>query len=80
MSLTSLTNVYKVQWHEGMLLSPQHFQYTELRLEQLLYASALSSAYTGWGVLELDIDKSLLSQNIVEISGIYVLWIKIQFK
>ncbi len=68
MSLTSLTNVYKVQWHEGMLLSPQHFQYTELRLEQLLYASALSSAYTGWGVLELDIDKSLLSQNIVEIS------------
>lgn len=63
-----LPNIYRVQWHEGMLLSPQHFQYSELRLEQLLYASALSSAYTGWGILELDIDKNLLSQGIVEIS------------
>ena len=68
MSLTTLSNVYKVQWHEGMLLSPQHFQYSEQRLEQLLYASALSSAYTGWGVLELNFDKNLLAQGIVEIS------------
>ena len=68
MSLTTLSNVNKVQWHEGMLLSPQHFQYSEQRLEQLLYASALSSAYTGWGVLELNFDKNLLAQGIVEIS------------
>lgn len=70
MSLTTLPNVYKVQWHEGMLLSPQHFQYSELRLEQLLYASSLSSAYTGWGILECDIDKNLLAQGIVEISDL----------
>ena len=67
MSLTTLPNIYKVQWHEGMLLSPQHFQYSELRLEQLLYTSALSNAYTGWGALEYDIDKNLLAQGIVEI-------------
>ena len=68
MSMTPLPNVYKVQWHEGMLLSPQHFQYSELRLEQLLYASTLSNAYTGWGILECEIDKNLLAQGIVEIA------------
>ncbi len=68
MSQTMLSNVYKVQWHEGMLLSPQHFQYSEQRLEQLLYTAGLSSAYTGWGILELEIDQSLLAQGIVEIS------------
>ena len=68
MSQTTLSNVYKVQWHEGMLLSPQHFQYSEQRLEQLLYTAGLSSAYTGWGILELEIDQNLLAQGVVEIS------------
>lgn len=71
MSPTTLPNVYKVQWHEGMLLSPQHFQYSEQRLEQLLYTSAISSAYTGWGVINLEIDKNLLSQGMVEITELF---------
>lgn len=73
MSATTLSNVYKVQWHEGMLLSPQHFQYSERRLEQLFYTLTLCNAYTGWGVLELDIDKNLLSQGIIEISQLFAI-------
>lgn len=73
MSATILPNVYKVQWHEGMLLSPQHFQYSEKRIEQLLYAQLQSNAYTSWGVLELDIDKNLLNQGIIEISKLFAI-------
>lgn len=71
MSATTLSNVYKVQWHEGMLLSPQHFQYNEQRIEQLLYTYLLSNAYTSWGVIELDIDKNLLNQGILELTHIF---------
>jgi type VI secretion system protein ImpJ len=68
MPLATLTNLNKIQWHEGMLLSPQHFQYGELRIEQLLYANAQNSAYCNWGVLDFAIDKNLLAQGIVEVS------------
>ncbi len=69
----TLSNVYKVQWHEGMLLSPQHFQYGEQRLEQLFYTSTLCGAYTGWGLLEFDIDRNMLSQGIIEVSQLFAI-------
>ncbi|MEI6628959.1 MAG: type VI secretion system baseplate subunit TssK, partial [Alphaproteobacteria bacterium] len=68
MPLATLTNLNKIQWHEGMLLSPQHFQYGELRIEQLLYANSQNSAYCNWGVLDFAIDKNLLAQGIIELS------------
>ena len=68
MPLATLTNLNKIQWHEGMLLSPQHFQYGELRIEQLLYASSQNSAYCNWGALDFAIDKNLLAQGIIELS------------
>src|SRR5436190_1813629 len=39
-----------IQWHEGMLLAPQHFQWLSLRQETLLqyHASAISPFH--WGV------------------------------
>lgn len=74
MSATTLSNVYKVQWHEGMLLSPQHFQYSEQRIEQLLYTHLVSNAYSSWGIIELEIDKNFLHQGIVEISHIFAIF------
>ena len=32
-----------IQWHEGMLLSPQHFQQQARRFEQLLHYQLMSS-------------------------------------
>jgi len=67
------SNVYKVQWHEGMLLSPQHFQYNERRIEELFYTATLCGAYSAWGVLEYDLDKNLLSQGIIEITHLFAI-------
>ena len=48
--------VEAIDWHEGMLLAPQHFQQLSLRQEAMLsyHAAALSPFH--WGVLRLRID------------------------
>lgn len=49
-----------IQWHEGMLLGPQHLQQQSLRSEALLhYHSVLISPFH-WGVRHLKIDPALL--------------------
>ncbi len=49
-----------IQWHEGMLLAPQHFQQFASRSELLVQAMAMLASPFGWGVNELDIDKGPL--------------------
>src|ERR1700740_997897 len=49
-----------VQWHEGMLLSPQHFQLTARRAEALTGYLLEAAAPFCWGVQRLDIDQGLL--------------------
>lgn len=49
-----------IQWHEGMLLAPQHLQQLSQRSESLVhyYLHAISPFF--WGVRELEIDQKLL--------------------
>jgi type VI secretion system protein ImpJ len=56
-----------IQWHEGMLLSPHHFQQTEIRNFQMLsqQISLLSSCH--WGVQALQIDPIVLPEGTVRI-------------
>lgn len=49
-----------VQWHEGMLLAPQHFQQLAVRSESLLQYHMLAAAPFHWGVRRLRVDTSLL--------------------
>jgi type VI secretion system protein ImpJ len=49
-----------VQWHEGMLLSPQHFQQADLRAHALQCYMMLAAAPFGWGVRRLQIDEAAL--------------------
>jgi type VI secretion system protein ImpJ len=49
-----------VQWHEGMLLSPQHFQQAELRHSSLQSYVVLSAAPFCWGVRRLRFDEAAL--------------------
>jgi type VI secretion system protein ImpJ len=49
-----------IQWHEGMLLSPQHFQQSAWRHEALVQYGMLSVAPFGWGIRTLKIDQGLL--------------------
>ena len=49
-----------IQWHEGMLLMPHHFQQFAGRLESLIqFVTTLTSPY-GWGVLRFDYDRAAL--------------------
>ena len=45
-----------IQWHEGMLLAPQHFQQLAARQEELLHYRNRLSAPFSWGVRHLEID------------------------
>src|ERR1700755_1596492 len=39
-----------IQWHEGLMLAPQHFQQLSLRHESLLHYVAGAIAPFNWGV------------------------------
>ncbi|MFN7709805.1 MAG: type VI secretion system baseplate subunit TssK [Holosporales bacterium] len=49
-----------VQWYEGMLLMPQHFQYAQQRHDQLLRYHLQQLMPNGYGLIDLDYDASAL--------------------
>lgn len=49
-----------IQWHEGMLLAPQHFQQLTLRQEELIHYHLLLATPYHYGVRLLKIDPVLL--------------------
>lgn len=59
--------VEAIDWHEGMLLAPQHFQQLSLRHEGMLsyHAAALSPFH--WGVLRLRIDGAAITQGVLRV-------------
>jgi type VI secretion system protein ImpJ len=62
-----------IQWHDGMLLSPQHFQEADRRTERLLAYHAGHSAQYHWGVVHLELDVGRLVGGIfgvVEVDAI----------
>ena len=67
-------NIFKlddaVQWHEGLLIYPQHFQQLrgELRQLSLCYLSMATPFY--WGLRMMKIDTGALAGGIVSISEI----------
>lgn len=58
---------HRIQWHEGMLLTPQHFQQEGARLDALLAWQSLATNPYGWGVRELVIDEALLTTGLLRI-------------
>lgn len=57
-----------IQWQEGMLLAPQHFQQLSRRQEELLaYETGLSRPYA-WGVRNLGIDPDSLARGWFRVS------------
>lgn len=57
-----------VQWHEGMLLGPQHFQQAWLRSEQLLAYAMQATQPFYWGLRHFHIDQSALLGGYLRIS------------
>jgi type VI secretion system protein ImpJ len=67
MSVTARDLPEAVQWHEGMLLAPQHFQQLAHRQEALLhYHAGMISPYH-WGVRHLKVDPVLLVDGVFRV-------------
>jgi type VI secretion system protein ImpJ len=56
-----------IQWYEGMLLAPQHFQQCALRQEELLHYHASLIAPFHWGVRSIRLDLPLLGQGMLRV-------------
>jgi len=53
-----------VCWHEGMLLSPQHFQQNHIYWETQLQSIVQTTPYY-WGIVTMAIDEARLLEGIV---------------
>lgn len=53
-----------IQWHEGMLLAPQHFQQANMRLEGLMAYHQAAAAPFPWGIRSIDIDSEKLVAGV----------------
>ena len=60
----------RIQWHEGMLLTPQHFQQEGARIDALLAWQSMATSPFGWGVRKLVIDEALLSTGLLRVQQI----------
>lgn len=65
MNLNSIPSL--IQWHEGMLIGPQHFQQAIFRQEGLLSYHLQNVIPYYWGIQEIEIDKGLLVSGIFQI-------------
>lgn len=63
-----MTLPQRVVWSEGMLVSPQHFQQSDLYHENLLNCRLLAFAPHTWGVHALEMDLGALASEQVSIA------------
>jgi type VI secretion system protein ImpJ len=61
---------HRIQWHEGMLLSPQHFQQESARLDALIGWQQLAAHPLAWGLRHLAIDESLLINGLIRVRAL----------
>lgn len=60
----------RIQWHEGMLLTPQHFQQESARVDALVGWHALARDPLAWGVRRLALDEGLLARGLLRIEAL----------
>lgn len=56
-----------IQWYEGMLLSPQHFQQLELRSQQILSTHLNNLSPYHWGIIKLEFDTVTIPTGLLRI-------------
>ncbi|MBL0942311.1 MAG: type VI secretion system baseplate subunit TssK, partial [Alphaproteobacteria bacterium] len=54
-----------IQWHEGMLLLPQHFQQNDVRQTELLQFHISEVSPFHWGVRYCEIDSAMLVSGVL---------------
>ncbi|WP_320535008.1 type VI secretion system baseplate subunit TssK [Robbsia andropogonis] len=58
----------RVEWHEGMLLSPQHFQLLDARLEQLVRWHLLRTNPYAWGVWSCHFERMQFASGHIRVT------------
>jgi len=58
----------RIQWHEGMLLAPQHFQQESARVDALVAWQALAGQPCAWGLRTLVVDEARLTGGVLRIA------------
>ena len=56
-----------IQWHEGMLLAPQHFQWLSQRQESLLHYQSSNISPFHWGIRHLEVDTVKLVDGLFRV-------------
>ena len=56
-----------VQWSEGMLLSPQHFQQNDIQWQAMLHQRLLGLTPNAWGVRHLQLDATRLADGVIRV-------------
>ena len=56
-----------VQWSEGMLLSPQHFQQNDIHAQAMLQQRLASLTPHCWGVRRLQLDSTRLADGLIKV-------------
>ena len=56
-----------IQWHEGMMLSPQHFQQNDQHLHQVLRHQVETLSRYYWGVQHLKIDPIVFPDGLIRV-------------
>ena len=56
-----------VQWHEGMLISPQHFQLSTGYFQKVIGYTLAANFPFGYGLFDLKIDTSCLSSGLIRV-------------
>lgn len=60
----------RIQWHEGMLLCPQHFQQMQARTDALGAWYLLAAQPLAWGVRRCEIDLTLLNTGLLRVDAL----------
>lgn len=57
-----------VQWSEGMLLSPQHFQQNDIHAQAMLHQRLFGLCPHAWGVRHLQLDAARLADGFINVT------------
>src|SRR5574340_3772 len=62
-----MSGPHKIIWHEGMFLTPHHFQQWDHYYEQLLHERVRAVRPVGWGVIDVRLDQEDLANGMVRL-------------
>ncbi len=60
-----------IQWAEGMMLAPQHFQQDQIYHEQRLHHQMAQCQPYYWGIYKLDIDETKIARGKVIVNSVH---------